>query len=208
MATKKTANATGKTSPKLENEVKNRSRIRSVGSKSTPTIPTEPSDQKPQPTPETLKEGMKLPAASLVDQDGKACALSGFKGSWLVLYFYPKDDTPGCTREACSFQENLGAITRMKANVVGISSDSAARHRKFADKYQLSFPLLVDEDRAFAVACGVVGEKVLYGKRSLGVIRTTFIVDDMGIVRRVFRKVRVEGHTEEVLDALRSLRKK
>ena len=208
MATKKTAKATGNTSPKLGNEVKNRSSARSFGSKSTPTTSTEPSDEKSQPTPETLKAGMKLPAASLVDQDGKARALSGFKGSWLVLYFYPKDDTPGCTREACSFQENLGAITRMKANVVGISSDSAARHRKFADKYQLSFPLLVDEDRAFAVACGVVGEKVLYGKRSLGVIRTTFIVDDMGIVRRVFRKVRVEGHTEEVLDALRSLRKK
>jgi peroxiredoxin Q/BCP len=132
--------------------------------------------------------------------------LAEFRGKPLVLYFYPKDDTPGCTREACNFQEKLAEFKRAKVQVVGVSADSAERHRKFANKYGLQFPLLVDADRAFANACGVIGEKVLYGKRSIGVIRSTFIVDEKGIVRHVFRNVKVDGHAEQVKSALADLR--
>jgi peroxiredoxin Q/BCP len=152
--------------------------------------------------PKTLEVGDPLPAFELLDQDGKQVASSSFKGKKLVLYFYPKDDTPGCTREACSFQDGLSQLKRLKAQVVGVSSDSVERHRKFAAKYHLTFPLLVDADKALANACGVIGEKVLYGKRTQGVIRTTLIVDGAGIVRHIFRKVKVDGHTDEVLDAL------
>ncbi|MGC4070009.1 MAG: peroxiredoxin [Polyangiaceae bacterium] len=132
--------------------------------------------------------------------------LSEFRGKPLVLYFYPKDDTPGCTREACNFQEELPEFKRLKVQVVGVSSDSAERHRKFADKYGLEFPLLVDADRAFANACGVIGEKVLYGKRSIGVVRTTFVVDKSGVIRHVFRSVKVDGHAEQVKAVLSELR--
>lgn len=154
-----------------------------------------------------ISVGSALPKAKLLDQDGKSIELSQFKGSWLVVYFYPKDDTPGCTREACNFQEQLATFKRQSAVVVGVSPDNALRHRKFADKYGLTFPLLVDEDKSFATACGVIGEKVLYGKRSLGVIRSTLIVDPSGVIRQTFHKVKVDGHTEVVLQALQSLRK-
>jgi thioredoxin-dependent peroxiredoxin len=149
--------------------------------------------------------GDRLPAFELADQDGNHIKSSQLEGRRLVLYFYPKDDTPGCTQEACSFQENLNRLEKMKVQVVGVSSDSSERHRKFADKYHLGFPLLVDADRALANACGVIGEKVLYGRTSLGVVRTTLIVDESGVVRRVFRKVKVGGHTEEVIQALEEL---
>jgi peroxiredoxin Q/BCP len=147
-------------------------------------------------------EGDRMPLAELLDQDGKSVNLSEFIGKPFVVYFYPKDDTPGCTREACGFQENLSGLKRAKARVVGISADSVQRHRKFADKYGITFPLLVDEDRKYMEKCGVIGEKVLYGKRSLGIIRTTFIVDKAGKIHRVFRKVKVDGHIDEVLEAL------
>lgn len=152
-----------------------------------------------------LAEGDALPDCALLDQDGNVVKISSFRGSKLVLYFYPKDDTPGCTKEACSFQENLSGFRRAKAKVVGISADSSARHRKFADKYGLAFPLLVDEGKSYASTCGVIGEKVLYGKTSLGVIRTTFVVDREGKIFRIFRKVKVDGHTEAVLAALQQL---
>jgi peroxiredoxin Q/BCP len=150
-----------------------------------------------------LGEGDALPDMELCNQDGSSVKLSSFKGTNLVLYFYPKDDTPGCTREACSFQENLGALRKAKAQVVGVSADPATRHRKFADKYGLTFPLLVDDERTLMTKLGVLGEKVLYGKKSIGIIRSTFVVDKTGIIRKVFRKVKVDGHTETVLEALR-----
>jgi peroxiredoxin Q/BCP len=152
-----------------------------------------------------LAVGDPLPAARLLDQNGQVRDLADLRGKRLVLYFYPKDDTPGCTREACSFQENLASFKKAKVHVVGVSGDSVERHRKFADKYHLSFPLLVDADRKFATACGVIGEKVLYGKRSIGLIRSTFIVDENGTVRRIFRNVKVDGHTEQVKTALSEL---
>jgi thioredoxin-dependent peroxiredoxin len=155
----------------------------------------------------TLNVGEPLPRFELHDQEGKLVASESFLGKRLVLYFYPKDDTPGCTREACGFQKVLTQLKKVKAQVVGVSADSVERHQRFADKYHLTFPLLVDTDRSLANACGVIGEKVLYGKRSIGVIRSTFIVDEQGIVRKVFRKVKVDGHVDEVLTALRELGK-
>lgn len=150
-------------------------------------------------------EGDLMPDVELADQDGTPVRLSDLRGEKLVVYFYPKDDTPGCTREACSFQENLASFHRLGAKVVGISGDSSAKHRKFADKYSLSFPLLVDEGRAYAERCGVLGEKKLYGKTSIGVIRTTFVLDADGRIHRVFRNVKVDGHTEKVIQALTEL---
>ncbi len=155
--------------------------------------------------PAALAEGDPMPDVELSDQDGKMFKLSSLRGRKLVVYFYPKDDTPGCTREACSFTENLTRFRRLGATVVGISADSAERHRKFTDKYQLGFPLLVDEGRRYAERCGVLGEKTLYGKTSIGVIRTTFVIDERGRVARIFRKVKVDGHTEEVLKSLKEL---
>jgi peroxiredoxin Q/BCP len=155
---------------------------------------------------EALVEGARMPLAKLCDQDGKVVDLAELIGQPLVVYFYPKDDTPGCTREACSFQEYLGGLRKLKATVIGISADSVSRHRKFADKYGIKFPLLVDEDKSYMTKCGVIGEKVLYGKRSLGIIRTTFIVDQSGKIYRIFRKVKVDGHIDEVLTALKELK--
>ncbi len=151
----------------------------------------------------TLTEGDLMPDVELLDQDGTPVKLSSLRAKRLVVYFYPKDDTPGCTREACSFQEGLTRLRRLGAGVVGISSDSAEKHRKFADKHSLSFPLLVDEGRAYAKRCGVLGEKTLYGKKSIGVIRTTFVLDEDRRIRRVFRNVKVDGHTEQVIAALK-----
>lgn len=147
-------------------------------------------------------EGERMPLATLLDQNGKSVDMSELLGKPFVVYFYPKDDTPGCTREACSFQEHLAGFKRAKVKVVGISADSVQRHRKFANKYGIDFPLLVDEDKKYMTACGVIGEKVLYGKRSIGIIRTTFVVDKAGYIHRVFRKVKVDGHTEAVLETL------
>lgn len=146
-----------------------------------------------------------MPDVELPDQDGKPLKLSSLRGKKLVVYFYPKDDTPGCTREACSFQENLVRLRRRGVNLVGISADPVERHRRFADKYHLTFPLLVDQDRAYMTRCGVLGEKTLYGKKSIGVIRTTFVIDEKGRIRRIFRNVKVDGHTDQVLAALQEL---
>jgi peroxiredoxin Q/BCP len=164
------------------------------------------SPKKARETPTNLVEGSRMPLAKLSDQDGNVVDLAEFVGQPLVIYFYPKDDTPGCTREACSFQENSAALKKLKSTVIGISADSVARHRKFADKYGLKFPLLVDDDKSYMTKCGVIGEKLLYGKRSLGIIRTTFIVDQSGKIYRVFRKVKVDGHTDEVITALKELK--
>ncbi len=128
--------------------------------------------------------------------------LSDFKGKKIVLYFYPKDDTPGCTREACSFQEHLGKIKKKGAVVVGVSADSVVSHEKFAGKYNLGFPLLSDETKKVCKAFGVWQEKSLYGRKFMGIVRSTFIIDEQGIVRHVFPKVKVDGHTQEILAVL------
>jgi peroxiredoxin Q/BCP len=149
-----------------------------------------------------LKIGDKAPQFSLPTGGGKTLALKDLKGKKIVLYFYPKDDTSGCTKEACSFQDNLSAVKRKGAVVLGVSADSAASHEKFAGKYNLSFPLLSDEKKEVLKAYGVWKEKSMYGRKYMGIERTTFIIDEEGKIAQVFTKVKVDGHTEEVLAAL------
>jgi thioredoxin-dependent peroxiredoxin len=149
-----------------------------------------------------LTEGAQAPEFNLPGGDGSAVALSDFRGKKVVLYFYPKDDTPGCTREACSFQEHQAVLRKKGAVVLGVSPDPPASHVKFANKYRLAFPLLSDEDRQVAKMYGVWKKKTLYGKTSMGIERSTFIIDERGTIVRIFRKVRVDGHTTEVLNNL------
>jgi peroxiredoxin Q/BCP len=149
-----------------------------------------------------LKVGAKAPAFSLPDGNGNTVSLSDFKGKKVVLYCYPKDMTSGCTKEACSFQENLGTIKKKGAVVIGVSADSPSLHQKFASKYELSFPLVSDEKKEMIKKYGVWQEKSMYGKKYMGIVRTTFIIDERGTISHIFPKVKVEGHTLEVLSAL------
>ncbi len=146
--------------------------------------------------------GERAPDFTLQTTGGSEVRLSDFRGKKVVLYFYPKDNTSGCTKEACSFQENLGAIRRKGAVLLGVSADSPESHEKFADKYELSFPLLSDQAKEVCKAYGVWKEKSLYGRKYMGIERTTFVIDEHGKIQRVFPKVKVEGHTNEVLSAL------
>lgn len=152
-----------------------------------------------------IKEGQKAPDFSLSSSDGGEVSLKGLKGKTVVLYFYPKDDTPGCTREACAFRDAQGAIKRTGAVVLGVSPDSLDAHDKFSRKYKLNFPLLSDPDKTVAKKFGAFGEKVMYGKKVVGMIRSTFIIDGGGVIRKVFPRVRVDGHDEQVLAALKEL---
>ena len=163
------------------------------------------STKKPVVENESL-EGKKAPSFKLPDESGKPVALKDLLADGnLVLYFYPKDLTPGCTTEACSFRDNLAAIRKTGARVVGVSGDSSSSHQKFIAKYELNFPLLVDVDNEVAKAYGVYKMKSLYGRQYMGIERTTFIIDRAGKVRKVFPKVKVGGHTEEVLAALKEI---
>lgn len=150
-------------------------------------------------------EAQPAPDFALPATDGSTVRLSDLRGKKVVLYFYPKDDTPGCTKEACSFRDNLGVLQSMGVVVLGISPDSVASHQRFAQKYGLSFPLLADEGAQVATLYGVWKEKQQYGRTYMGIERTTFLIDENGIVRRVFPKVKVDGHVEEVIEAIRSL---
>ena len=150
-----------------------------------------------------LDVGDKAPAFSLEDQSGKTVKLSDFKGRKVVVYFYPKDDTPGCTREACAFRDEHSALQKAGAVVLGISPDSGPSHAKFAGKYKLSFPLLADTDHSVSEKFGAWGEKTLYGRKFMGIIRSTFLVDEAGKVARVWPKVKVDGHVDQVLEAIR-----
>jgi peroxiredoxin Q/BCP len=152
-----------------------------------------------------IEVGQPAPDFTLPDQEGRAVTLSALRGAPVVLYFYPKDDTPGCTTEACAFRDARAAYQEAGAQVIGVSPDGVAAHRKFATKYELPFTLLADTERAVCQSYGVWQERSLYGKKSLGVVRSTFLVDGAGIVRQVFPKVKVAGHAEKVLAALRTL---
>ena len=152
-----------------------------------------------------IDEGQAAPDFTLDDQDGRPVTLSGLAGRPVVLYFYPKDDTPGCTTQACAFRDARADYEAAGAVVLGISPDTAASHRKFADKYELPFTLLADPDKTVIESYGVWQEKKLYGKTTMGVERTTFVVDPAGTVRKVFRRVRVDCHADKVLDAIRAL---
>jgi peroxiredoxin Q/BCP len=152
-------------------------------------------------------EGKKAPPFSLPDSSGRTVRLADLIGAKsLVLYFYPKDMTPGCTTEACSFRDNADALRAAGARVVGVSGDSPGSHTKFSGRYDLNFPLLSDTDNKVGRAYGVYKKKSLYGREFMGIERTTFIVDRAGVIRKVFAKVKVAGHTEQVLAALREIR--
>jgi peroxiredoxin Q/BCP len=152
-----------------------------------------------------LDVGDKAPAFGLEDQSGKTVKLSDFKGKTVVLYFYPKDDTPGCTREACAFRDEHSALRKAGAVVLGVSPDSGVSHAKFAGKYDLPFPLLADTDHAVSEKYGAWGEKSLYGRKFMGINRSTFLIDGSGKVARVWPKVKVDGHVDQVLQAIREI---
>ena len=146
-----------------------------------------------------LEAGMQAPAFTLADKDGKMVSLSDFLGKKVVLYFYPKDNTPGCTRQACAFAAAYSEFEKKNAVVIGISKDSVSSHVKFAEKYNLPFILLSDPELQAIQACGVWQEKKLYGKTSMGVVRTTFIIDENGLIEKIMPKVKPDTNAEEIL---------
>jgi peroxiredoxin Q/BCP len=149
-----------------------------------------------------LKTGDKAPDFNLLSAAGQSLGLKDFKGKKIVLYFYPKDNTSGCTKEACSFESNLSEIEKKGAVVIGVSADSSGSHAKFAKKFGLSFPLISDEKKKIVKTYGVWKQKSMYGRKFFGIERTTFLIDEKGKIRHVFHKVKVDGHIEEILAAL------
>jgi thioredoxin-dependent peroxiredoxin len=152
-----------------------------------------------------VEAGSMAPDFTLMADDGKKVKLSQFRGKPVVVYFYPKDDTPGCTREACAFRDRKKDLEQVGAVVLGLSPGDTASHAKFRDKYELNFPLLVDVDHQVADKYGAWREKNMYGKVSMGIQRSTFLIDADGKVAKVWKKVSVDGHDEKVLEALREL---
>jgi thioredoxin-dependent peroxiredoxin len=153
-----------------------------------------------------LEEGTKAPAFTLAADDGSKVKLADLKGSPVVLYFYPADDTPGCTREACAFRDRSAELKKLGAKVYGVSPDDVASHVKFRDKYSLNFPLLADPDHAVAEKFGAWREKNMYGKKRMGIVRSTFLIGPDGLIKKVWRSVKVDGHDEKVLEALKELK--
>lgn len=149
-----------------------------------------------------LKEGDKAPDFTTVDSEGNKVSLSDLKGKTVVLYFYPKDDTPGCTVEACGFRDHNADFAKRKAVVFGVSKDPAKSHEKFRTKFKLPFPLLMDEDLAIAKAYGAWGEKKFMGRKYMGIFRITFVIGQDGRIVKAFPKVTPKGHAEEILAAL------
>ena len=149
-----------------------------------------------------LAPGDQAPPFTLPDQDGNPVALDDFRGRKVLVYFYPADDTPGCTKEACQFNDNLAAFQAAGVPVLGVSPDNAASHQRFRNKYGLRFPLLTDADHAVLDAYGAWGEKSRYGRTSVGVLRSTFLVDEQGRVERAWHDVKADGHAAAVLAEL------
>lgn len=154
----------------------------------------------------TLKIGDKVPAFKGTTAEGKITS-KDMLGSNIVLYFYPKDDTPGCTLEACAFRDNLPKFKKMNATVYGVSKDNLKSHKKFADKYELPFTLISDEDGSICDTFGVWVEKSMYGRKYMGIERTTILFDDKGIVQKIWPKVKVTGHVEEILSEVKKINK-
>ena len=149
-----------------------------------------------------LKPGQKAPDFTVLNDAGEKVKLSDFKGKKVVLYFYPKDDTPGCTKEACAFRDGIAEIKKKGAVVIGVSTDSVASHQKFKSKFDLNFPLLADTDKKMVEAYGTWKEKSMYGKKYMGIERTTFVIDENGKISHIFPKVKVDEHYDEVLKVL------
>lgn len=152
-----------------------------------------------------IEEGKKAPAFTLKADDGTKVKLSDLKGTPVVLYFYPKDDTPGCTKEACAFRDRHAELQAAGAKVLGVSPDDVESHVRFRDKYELNFQLLADPDHAIAEKYGAWREKNMYGKKSMGVQRSTFLIGPDGVVKKVWKRVKVDGHDDQVLTALAEL---
>ena len=152
-----------------------------------------------------IEEGKKAPAFTLHADDGSKVKLSELKGNPVVLYFYPRDDTPGCTKEACAFRDRQDEIKALGAQVFGISPDTVESHVKFRDKFSLNFPLLADPDHAMADQYGAWREKNMYGKKSMGIQRSTYLIDADGKVAKLWKRVKVDGHDQQVIDALKEL---
>ncbi len=155
----------------------------------------------------SIKIGSLVPEVSLPDQSGKVHSLKDYAGQWVLLYFYPKDDTPGCTAEACAMRDNLPAFKHLKIKVLGISVDPVKSHRKFADKYDLNFTLLADEDKAVVKRYGVWGKKKFMGREYEGTNRTSFLIDPKGRLAKIYENVKPAGHAEDVLRDLATLMK-
>ncbi len=152
-----------------------------------------------------IEEGRLAPDFTLPDENGDKVKLKDLRGKSVVLYFYPRDDTPGCTREACAFRDRQAELARLGARVLGVSTDGVASHVKFRDKYKLNFTLLADVDHKLAETYGAWREKNMYGKKSWGVQRSTFLIDAHGKVHKVWKRVSVDGHDSQVIDALREM---
>jgi peroxiredoxin Q/BCP len=149
-----------------------------------------------------VQKGDRAPDFSLPSDGGSQVSLTDFRGKTVVLYFYPKDNTSGCTTQACDFRDNLSSITGLGAVVLGVSPDPISSHQKFRDKHQLNFPLLSDEDHTVAEAYGVWKEKSMYGRTYWGIERSTFVIDGEGVVRESLRKVKAKGHAEKIRELL------
>lgn len=149
-----------------------------------------------------LNEGLKAPAFKGKDQDGKMVSLNDFIGKKVILYFYPKDDTPGCTAEACNIRDNYDLLLSKGFAIVGVSPDNEKSHLKFRDKYDLPFSLIADPEKSVIKAYGAWGEKNMYGKKYEGVLRTTFVIDEKGVILKVIRKVDTKDHSRQILEEL------
>ncbi len=149
-----------------------------------------------------LKTGDKAPDFKLKSDEGETINLKNYKGKKVILYFYPKDMTSGCTKEACDFRDNIRKFEKKNAVVIGVSPDSTASHGKFKDKYELPFTLLSNETKKMLTDYGVWQEKSMYGRKYMGVVRTTFVIDEKGKIEKIFEKVKVDGHIEEILSGL------
>ncbi|MFH1017262.1 MAG: thioredoxin-dependent thiol peroxidase [Pseudomonadota bacterium] len=150
-----------------------------------------------------LKEGSKAPNFSLADDSGREVSFKDLKGKRVVLYFYPKDDTPGCTKEACDFRDHYAQFANASTVIYGVSADSLESHKSFKRKYDLPFPLLADPDHKLAEAYGAWGEKTSYGKKTTGMIRSTFVIEPDGTIGKIYRNVTVDGHAESVLTGIK-----
>lgn len=153
-----------------------------------------------------VEEGKKAPAITLNDQDGKKVTLNDFTSKNIILYFYPKDNTSGCTLEACNFRDDFPKFGNMKAVILGVSPDSVESHKKFAEKFNLPFRLLSDEKKSVLMKYGVWKEKSMYGRKYMGVERSTFIIDKTGKIKKIFRKVKVADHNIEVMEVLKEFK--
>ncbi len=152
-----------------------------------------------------LKEGDKAPAFTGRDQDGKKVSLADFKGRKVVLYFYPQDGTPTCTVQACNLRDNYELLKKEGFTILGVSPDDEKKHKKFEEKFELPFTLLADPDREIIDKYGVWGEKLLYGRKYMGLLRTTFVIDGKGIIRKIFLKPKSKQHAEEIVEAWKEI---